>query len=338
MTAGLALACMAAVPAAAQTHVLRAAHAFPPDHFVSRFGIEPFIKRVTELSEGALKIEYFPGGQLGKAPDYLKLTQSGLMDMSFIAPSYVSDKMPLSSVAELPGMFTSGCEGTAAYWQILKSSRLLALDFAANKIVPLFVWILPPYQVISRDRRIADVKSLGGLKLRTTGGAMDIMAQRLGAVSVRMAAPEVYESLSRGTLDGLIFPLSSVTAYRLDELVKFSTEGENFGSFVAVWGMSEPKLKALPEAIRKVLVKVGEETVPTLCRQIDALEVETATKLQASGVQMSRLPDDERAKLKVLLAGVADEWASGLDGRGKPGTEILKAYRAALANPSAPRQ
>jgi len=32
------------------------------------------------------------------------------------------------------------------------------------------------------------------------------------------------------------------------------------------------------------------------------------------------------------MAGVGDEWAAGLDGRGKPGMKILTAFRAALAS------
>jgi len=329
----LALALLTAMPAAAQnapTHSLRAAHSFPPGHFVPEFGIEPFMQRVTELTNGALKMEYFPGGQLGKAPDLLKLTQTGVMDMSFIAPSYVTDKMPLSGVAELPGMFSSACHGTHAYWELLKSSKLRELEFTANKIVPLFVWVLTPYQVVSRSRQIIDVKSLEGLKLRTSGGAMDLMARQLGAVSVRMAAPEVYESFSRGTLDALVFPLSSVISYRLDDIAKFSTLDENFGSFVAVWGISEPKFNALPEPIRKALVQAGIETTATLCQKIEKLDVETTNKLQAKGIQMQSLPPEEGAKLKVVLSNVAEEWAKGLDSRGKPGTEILKAYRVAL--------
>nr|WP_280968936.1 MULTISPECIES: hypothetical protein [unclassified Bradyrhizobium] len=63
-----------------------------------------------------------------------------------------------------------------------------------------------------------------GLKLRTTGGAQDLTLRALNAVPVRMAAPDAYESLSRGTMDGLLFPLDSVVSYGLDKLVKHATE------------------------------------------------------------------------------------------------------------------
>ena len=253
------------------------------------------------------------------------------MDMSFVAPSYVTDKMPLSGVAELPGMFETACQGTRAYWDLLKGSKLREQDFAANKIVPLFVWALTPYQIVSRSRKVADVKSLSGMKLRTSGGAMDIMARHLGAVSVRMAAPEVYESFSRGTLDALVFPLSSVTSYRLDDIAKFSTLDANFGSCIATWSMSEQKFRSLPEDARNALVQAGTEATATLCAKIQELDIETTKQLQAKGVQMVKFTPDEEAKLKQVLQNVSDEWSKGLDARGKPGSETLKAYSAALS-------
>jgi hypothetical protein len=39
---------------------------------------------------------------LGKAKDLLALTQAGVIDIAYVAPGFVSDKMPLSVVAELP--------------------------------------------------------------------------------------------------------------------------------------------------------------------------------------------------------------------------------------------
>src|SRR3546814_6004609 len=84
-----------------------------------------------------------------------------------------------------------------------------------------------------------------GLKLRTAGGAMDATARAFGAVPVRMAAPEIYESLSRGTIDGMLLPYASVLSYDLAGLTKFATTKENFGSAVLTYVMSEAKWKKL---------------------------------------------------------------------------------------------
>src|SRR3546814_8735514 len=88
-------------------------------------------------------------------------------------------------------------------------------EFGANKVRPLFAIVVEPYQFYTASKQVRTIDDVKGLKLRSTGGAMDIFARKIGAIPVRMAAPEARESLSRGTLDGLIFPNESVMSYDL---------------------------------------------------------------------------------------------------------------------------
>jgi len=309
---------------------LRIADSFPSGHFIGRFAVQPFIERVKELSNNTVSFEYYPAEQLGKAKDLLSLAQSGVVDIAYVGPSYVSDKMPMSAVAQLPGMFQSACEGSVAYWKIVKEGELGKAEFAENGVVPIFALVLPPYQIFSRSTPLESVASFSGLKLRTTGGAMDLMAGKLGAVSVRMAAPDVYEAISRGTLDGLIFPWSSVLAYDVGGQVKHATSGENFGSFVAIYLISEAKWQQLPEEARKVIQQAGDETVPAACAKIDEDEAGAIAKLQEMGVEVKELPAAEKEKVTGLLNGVAEEWAADLEKNGRAGAAVLTEFRDAL--------
>jgi len=329
-TAAFLLAAFAGSAVAQETLKLRIADSFPSGHFIGRFAVQPFIERVKELSNNTIEFEYYPAEQLGKAKDLLALAQSGVIDIAYVGPSYVSDKMPLSAVAQLPGLFQTACEGTKAYWKIVKDGELGKTEFAKNGVVPIFGFVLPPYQIFSRSRPLDSVASFSGLKLRTTGGAMDLMAGKLGAVPVRLAAPDVYEAISRGTLDGLIFPWSSVLAYDVGGQVKHATSGENFGSFVATYLISDAKWQQLPEAAREVIAKAGEETVLGACEKIDQDEAGAIAKLKEMGIEIKELPEAEKQKVSELLAGVAEEWATDLDGQSRAGTTVLTEFREAL--------
>ncbi len=99
----LVLGTFATVPAAsAQEITLRAADSFPSGHYIGANLIQVFMDTVSEKTGGKVAFEYFPAQQLGKSADMLSLTQSGVTDIGYVGPSYVSDKMPLSSVGELP--------------------------------------------------------------------------------------------------------------------------------------------------------------------------------------------------------------------------------------------
>src|SRR5262245_14751891 len=218
---------------------LKVPDSFPAGHYLVRLMLKPWMDDVTRRTNGGVTFTYYPNQQIGKAADMLRLTQSGVVDIGYIAPSYVSDKMPLSEVAQLPEAFQTSCQGTLAYWKSAREGVIAKQEYAANKIRLLMEVVLPPYQVLTTKQAVGVIKDLQGLKLRTTGGAQDLTLRALGAVPVRMAAPDVYESLSRGTLDGLVFPLESVGSYGLEKLVKHATEGVSFGSFIVAFSINQ---------------------------------------------------------------------------------------------------
>ena len=210
---------------AADPITLRVADSFPKGHYLVKLILEPWMDEVKKRTNNAVTFEHYPAQQLGKAADMLKLTQTGVADIGYVAPAYTSDKMPVSEVAMLPGAFEHSCQGTLAYWKLARSGVIAEQDYAANNIRLLLAVSLPQYRIFTVKQPVKDVGDVTGLKLRSTGGAQDLTLRAIGAVPVRMAAPDAYESLSRGTMDGLLFPLESVVAYGADKLVKYSTDG-----------------------------------------------------------------------------------------------------------------
>jgi TRAP-type C4-dicarboxylate transport system substrate-binding protein len=333
LVAGTALAGLA-TPGMAEPRKLRIADSFPAGHYLVRLIIQPWMAEVTKRSNGEITFEYFPSQQLGKAADMLTLTQTEIADIGYVAPAYVSDKMVASEVAMLPGGFTTACQGTRAYLETARNGLVAAQDYTPNKIKLLLAVALPPYQILTVKAPVASEQDVKGLKLRSTGGAQDLTLRSVGAVPVRMAAPETYESLSRGTLDGVLFPLDSVVSYNVEKLVRYSTEGENFGSFVVAYSISDRAWNKLPPEARKIMVDVADETNKAACAAVDKQEAETKQKLQAAGVKFAPLPGPMKADVAGKLADVGAQWAKGLDTRGKKGSEVLKEFVGLLKQQS----
>jgi len=310
---------------------LRVADSFPKGHYLVKLILEPWMAEVTKRTGNAVTFEHYPAQQLGKAADMLKLTQTGVADIGYIAPGYVSDKMPVSEVAMLPGAFEHSCQGTLAYWKLARSGVIAEQDYAGNNIRLLLAVSLPQYHILTVKQPVRDVADVAGLKLRSTGGAQDLTLRAIGAVPMRMAAPDAYESLSRGTMDGLLFPLESVVAYGADKLVKYSTDGVGFGSFVVAYSISETAWKKLSPEIQKAMVDVANEIVPSACQEVQKAEEATKKSLESTGVRFETLQGEPRAKFRDLLKGVARTWAEGLDPRGKHGSDALREFDAAVA-------
>ena len=308
---------------------LRVADHYPAGATTPEYTIKYFMDAVSKASGGRVKFEYYPAEQLGKARDMLTLTQQGVVDIGLVAPAYVSDKMPLSAVAELPGAFTTSCQGAIAYDKLAEAGVLRQKEFDANGIKPLIVFILPPYQILTRGKLegLADIK---GLKLRSAGGAMDITIRQLSAVPIRLGGPDVYSALSRGTIDGVVFPLSPVLEFKLQDQLKSGTIGENFGGFATTYSISEKRWNALPEDIRKIMTDAGADATRHACAMLDRDNGPAEEALRKAGLAMAKLPAADHEAIRELLKPIQAEWAKGIDARGLPGSEILKDFLAAI--------
>ena len=163
---------------AADPITLRVADSFPKGHYLVKLILEPWMEEVKKRTSNAVTFEHYPAQQLGKAADMLKLTQTGVADIGYVAPAYVSDKMPVSEVAMLPGAFEHSCQGTLAYWKLARNGVIAEQDYAGNHIRLLLAVSLPQYRIFTVKQPVKDVADVTGLKLRSTGGAQDLKIGR----------------------------------------------------------------------------------------------------------------------------------------------------------------
>ena len=326
----LATALGAAGTATAQQKVmLRVADVYPVGHPVAESTAKVFMEQVRKASNGSLDFQYYPAEQLGKGKDLLTLTQSGVVDIGLVVPSYVSDKMPLSAVSELPGGFATSCEGTMALWNLSKDGVLARSEFAANGVRVLIAHAFSPFQLVT-TKSFDGLKSVEGQKIRSLGAVMDSTIRKLKATPIRIPAPEINEAISRGTIDGGMMGYPTVLSYDLTRIVRYGTAGANFGGAVVTYVIAESKWRSLGPEQQKLLAAAGEAATKSGCDFADKAVAPSAEKLKAGGVRIAPLSAEDDRTLKAVLATVGDEWAADLEKRGKPGTEVLKSFRAAV--------
>ena len=331
-----ALAVAAVVSLGAGAHAqtttkIKIADSFPVGHYLPKYITTPMMEKLkANPAAKGIEFEYYPAEQMGKAKDFLSLVQSGVIDIAYVAPGFVSDKMPLSVVSELPLEFSGSCQGTMAYWNLAKPGGLLdKKEFAPNGVRLLFTIVLPPYQIITR-KPFSNLKEIEGMKIRASGSAKELVIKKLKAIPVLMPTPDVYESLSRGTIDGVLFPFNSLAPYEIHKLSKTGTIGENFGTFVANWVISEKRFQSLPPAVQQDLTAMGEQLTKAACTQVEKDEAGDIEKVKAAGVKLTPLSAADHATVATVMQDVAKDWADTLDKRGKSGTEVLNAFKAGL--------
>lgn len=331
LLAGVAYAALAmnaaVLPAAAQeTQTFKVTHLFNATVYLWEHGGKVFVEEIEKAAGDKAKFEVYPSAQLGKDP--ITTLKSGLADIGIVIPSYAADKLPLTSVAELPGSYASACEGTGKLWNVAKAGGLLnETEYKPQGLHVLFVTTLPPYHVTTAKPITADLASISGLKLRAVGAAMDKAVRALGAVPVKMAASELYDALSRGTIDGGFYNYLGIPEYKLEEVLKYSVDGPRLGAASIVFAMSQQSWEALSEEMKTIFTEASAKAQTALCEWDDQHDAEIRKDIVANkGHTIIELTPEQTAVWEGKAAEVATDWVKEMDAAGKNGTAIYEAF------------
>lgn len=323
----------APVQAVSQEKVtLKLADIFPTSHYIVTKGAQAWMNKAVELAEGQLEFQYFPAQQLGKAADILSLTQSGVADIGAVAPAYVPEKLPMTVVGELPGMFDEACAGSYALNKLAQpGGKLDEVEYKPQKVRVLFANMLAPYSVMTAKVPINNFKDISGLKIYASGGAKDVTLSEIGAVPIRLTGPELFQAVQRGTIDGTMLAYIGLPPYELHTLLRHGMTGVNLGSTAVTYVISESKWQQLPTKVQTALVKAAEFAANSLCTHSDTTNTSEMEALKSRGATIHVIEGAEREELLKLLSPVEDKWATELEARGKPAREVAKAFRSAVA-------
>jgi TRAP-type C4-dicarboxylate transport system substrate-binding protein len=321
-----------ALPAAADEKiVLKIADSFAPAHYIVEQGLKPWMARVAELTGGRVEFQYFGAEQLGPLRDMFNLVQRGVADIAYVPPAFNLGKMPLSGVHSLPKLFSSSVTGSRACWETIHGTAILQNDYLRNGLRPLWGITTSTYNVFTRAKAVRTLADLKGMKLKSIGGNMASAVKLLGAAPVDIASPDTYQAIQNGTVDGAIFPATSVYSYRLEEVVKYATHRLDIFVFYAPYVVNEKTWQRLPEPVRDAMLKPGAEAMERVARFTDDEDARLKKKLAAGGIEIIELSAADQKAVEDEVAPVAQEWAKGLEAKQLPANAVLEHFRAAVA-------
>jgi TRAP-type C4-dicarboxylate transport system substrate-binding protein len=295
-------------------------------------GVNFFAEQVKAMTKGSIEIEVYPSEQAGKALQMFDLVRSGAVDVGSIASAYISsDKSPLLGIMEIPGLAKSVC-GIAT---VLRKHALPGGVIYETELKPAGMRLLainpyPPYGPAASRNPIAKIEDLKGMKMRVAGGLMELTAQKLGGVPVKLPSTEVFQALQRGTLDTVLFSFLSVKEYDLATVAKYGATGYSWGTPGDTILISERRLASLTKEQQDALIEAGRRTTEHWCKFVDEKEEAFKADAKTAGMTIHTWTPAEVAKLNELIADVPNEWAKTLDGRGKPASKLLQQVKAEM--------
>lgn len=316
-----------------ETITLKFTGIVPTNHYISKYADQVFIKKVEELSQGKVKIEYYPDYQLAKAADMINAANNGVVDIVSACPSYISGKMPLTNVFLLPQAIPDAGVGTKVLWDLVsnKDSVIYKTDYQNNKLVPLFAATLPLYQVVTIEKKpVKSVEDLKGMKLRSAGGSQDLIIKSIGAVPVQMDRSEDYISLQRGTIDGGFFNIPSLKPNKVNEVTRHYTTNANLSSFAFVTEISERSWSKLTPEVKDILLKAGQAATESMAKEVEKLNIEAMKELDQQGFTSYTFKPEESQKIQEMVAPVWGNWVTDMKKLNFDGQKAVDELKEAL--------
>ena len=323
--AAAVMAC-AAAPASAQKETLRMAYWAGPAHHMVKTQ-EAWIKTIEQASGGNLTVEVDKAA-LAKPDGQYDLIKNGVRDLVWHVPAYTKGRFDMLAAGEIPFLCPNATVCSPALWKWYQKNGLADKEFTDTKLLTVFVH--GPGTIHTR-KPAKTLEELKGIKLRAGGAGVPI-SQALGMSAISATAIEAHDMLSRGTIDGVLFPYEAVDSFRLSELVKAHLEvpgGLYTATFVIV--MNKDKFAKLTPANQAALVKASGEVGSALFGKAwDAADAVGREGAKKRGDTIQTLTPGELERWRPMLKFVRDGWLKKAKDRGLDGEMLLKDLEATI--------
>jgi len=320
----LALA-LAALPAAAGTVTLTYSNFFPPTHVQSQLA-QQWCAEVEKRTGGAVRVDYFPGGTLTKAPEIYDGVVEGLSDVGMSAPGYTRGRFPVISAVDLPLGYANGPAATAVANAVFEKFRPAEFD----DVEVMYFHAHGPGLLHTAKKPVRTLEDMKGLKLRATGNSAKVV-QALGATPVAMSMPDSYQAIQKGVVNGGLHPVETNKGWKMGEVVNFMTESHAVAyttSFYVV--MNKARWAAIPPEAQAAIRELNAEWAVRHGQAWDESDAEGMEFFLSKGGQVVPLADDEAARWSAICAPILDEYVQEVSAKGLDGKAILEYTQAAL--------
>ncbi len=322
----------AGVANAADEVVLKFHHFLPPSSNAHQNLITPWCDKIAKESNGKMKCQIYAAMQLGGTPPQLfDQARDGVADVIWTVPTYQAGRFTKSEVFELPFMVKTGEKGSPAFWEYMQKNSLD--EFKGTKVILVHLHDGAVLHFSSKEvRKLEDLK---GLKVRAPTRIATKLLTAWGAVPVQMPAPQVPEAISKGVVDGVMFPWEVVTPFKIQEVTKYHVDTPagvpKMSNTIFAMAMNQAKYDSLPADLKKVIDdNSGLEASRWAGKVFDGPQVSAKKIAQDRGNTFISLAGDEYKRWEKAASGVDGEWIQEVGAKGANGKALLEDARALI--------
>jgi len=332
LLAGAVALALTSSAAFAQEVTLRFQHFISPKGAVPQHFMKPWAEKVMADSGGKIKIELYPGMQLGgKPPALYDQIRDGVIDGGWALPAYTPGRFPETEAFELPFISTKSAENTSkAAWEYAQKH----LTKRMGDVHLIAVHVHGPGAIHTKGDPIVKAADFAGKKLRGPSRAANNLLTAMGATPVGMPVPAFPEALSKGVVEGGVIPWEIVVPLKVHELAdshaEVSGDKSMYNTFF-IWAMNKDSYNNLSDELKKVIdANSGIETSAWAGRAMDIGDKAMKKIVSGTDNKIVMMSDEATAEIKAIADVQIADWVKAMDGNGLAGQAMLDDARALI--------
>jgi tripartite ATP-independent transporter DctP family solute receptor len=251
-----------------------------PAHQAAEF----FARNMAARTSNRVRIEVFPGEQLGSGRDVNEMMRQGANVMNITDPGYLSDFVPDIGILNGPYLVDNHNQ----FARLLDSDWYRGVDQKLQQSG--FRMIMQGAYFGARhiiaDKPILKPADLAAMTVRVPPNQMWIETFRsLGARPTTVQWSEIYNALQQNVVQAAEAPFGSLWGARLQEVRKVISTTGHFQA-VTGWPMSNAAFNRLPADIRTIMLEEGARAGVEQTRLTNEMEAGFVERFKGAGVQI----------------------------------------------------
>jgi tripartite ATP-independent transporter DctP family solute receptor len=223
------------------------------------YGAKKFAELVAEKTKGRIKIEIFPGGQLGSEGVAAEGVRLGTIDIATVsAGGIMSHWVPRIQVLDAPYLFENREQAYKALDGAVGEELNGEMEKAGFK--NLAYWEIGIRHITNNRAPITSPSDLKGLSMRIMPARTYIaFVKTLGGIPQAIPFDEVYASLQSGIVDGEENPITTIRSMRYYEVQKYlALTAHVYSSAVLIINLEI--FNNLPQDVRNAIAEAASES------------------------------------------------------------------------------
>ena len=261
---------------------------------------------VERHSQGGIKVEVYPGFQLGSMPQMVDQTKMGAIQACTVFSAAATLYVPEINLIYIPFLFSS----PEITWRVFDGpmGKQFNKMWLKAGFVPLYMADNGGSRAFGTTKRqIKKPADLKGLKIRIPESqALKIFMESCGAAAPVITFSQLYTSIQTGIIDGLETPVAVLSFASLDEVIKYASITNHTWDMVFLI-VNQKWFKNLSKEHQVILTEAGRHAQQVCRGMSETLAAQEVDTLISKGVEVYTPTPAEREEFrKVTQKPVTD--------------------------------